>query len=155
MIYILDSSMLIDLFRNYYLDRFPSLWVLFDRLVNDGKGVSVREVFNEVKDRKDRLSEWSHRNHDFFRLPSEEELMFVSEIFRVKHFQSMIREQERLQGKPVADPFIIAYAKCNGGCVVTQEAAKPNSSKMPVVCTRYKIPCMSLEEFMKNENWTF
>jgi len=33
----------------------------------------------------------------------------------------MIRKQERLKGKPVADPFVIARAKISGACVVTQE----------------------------------
>jgi len=115
----------------------------------------VREVYNEIKDRKDRLAEWAHRSQDFFQIPTEDEMQFVAQIFRFSHFQAMIREKERLQGKPVADPFVIAYAGCHNGCVVTQEAHRPNASRIPNVCEHFGIQCICLEEFMKKENWTF
>ncbi|GAH81232.1 unnamed protein product, partial [marine sediment metagenome] len=34
MIYVFDSDTLIDLFRHYYLERFPTLWQNFDNLVS-------------------------------------------------------------------------------------------------------------------------
>jgi hypothetical protein len=37
----------------------------------------------------------------------DEEMEFVVEIFKVKHFQSLIRKKEQLEGTPVADPFVI------------------------------------------------
>lgn len=72
------------------------------------------------------------------------------------HFQALIRQKERLQGKPVADPFVIAKAwTMENGCVVTQEVKKPNAAKIPNVCEHFGIPCLNLEAFMENEKWRF
>jgi len=84
-----------------------------------------------------------------------EELKFVGKIFQVRHFQAMIRKQERLKGKPVADPFVIARAKISGACVVTQEKKTENAAKIPNVCNHFGIRWTNLEGFMKEENWKF
>jgi len=67
----------------------------------------------------------------------------------------MIRKQERLKGKPVADPFVIARAKILDACVVTQEKNTENAAKIPNVCDHFGIDCINLEGFMKKESWTF
>ena len=79
----------------------------------------------------------------------------VAEIFKVTHYQAMIRKKERLKGKPVADPFVIAKAKVCNGWVVTREKWKENSAQIPNVCEHFGVPCMNLEGFMKKEGWTF
>lgn len=155
MIYVFDSSTLIRLFKNFYPKSFPSLWEKFAQVVNSGNIISVREVFIEIEDYDDRLSEWAKRNRAFFQQPSKDELVFVADIFKVTHFQSMVRTQERLQGKPVADPFVIAKAKILKGCVVAEESKKPNSSRIPNVREYFDINCLNLEGFMERENWTF
>lgn len=58
MIYVFDSSTLIDLFRYYYPSRFPSLWDKFAEAVTTQTIISVREVKNEIGQRDDRLSQW-------------------------------------------------------------------------------------------------
>lgn len=155
MIYVLDSDALINLFRHFYLNRFPSLWDKFDRLVMEETIISVREVYNEIGGHEDRLSQWAKEKQSFFQRPSAEELEFVAEIFKVTHFQALIREKERLQGKPVADPFVIARAKILNGCAITQEKKKPNAAKIPNVCEHFGIDCSNLEGFMEREDWTF
>lgn len=155
MIYVFDSDALIDLFRHFYLNRFPSLWERFDRLVENGSIISVREVFKEIERRGDRLSQWAKNNRDFFQQSSPEQLHFVVEIFKVPHFQYLISEKARLQGKPVADPFVIAGAQSLKGCVITQELEKPNAAKIPNVCQHFDIAYSNLEGFMESEDWTF
>jgi len=155
MIYVFDSDALIDLFRHFYLKRFPSLWDKFDQLVNEETIISVREVNNEISGHEDRLSLWVKKNPHLFQQPSRDELEFVAEIFKVPHFQSLIREKERLQGKPVADPFVIAKAKVHKGCVITQESKKQNAARIPNACEHFGIDCTNLEGFMERENWTF
>jgi len=154
--YVFDSDSLINLFRHYYPGRFPSLWEKFHALFTAGKLISVREVFNEIGSSEDSLAIWSkEKKKTLFTEPSIEELEFVGEIFKVQHFQAMIRKQERLKGKPVADPFVIARAKITGACVVTQEKKTKNAAKIPNVCDHFGIPCINLEGFMEKENWTF
>jgi hypothetical protein len=154
--YVFDSDSLINLFRHYYPERFPTLWEKFDALVSGGKLVSVREVFNEIGSSGDSLAIWAkEQKNKLFLESTSEELKFVGEIFRVRHFQAMIRKQERLKGKPVADPFVIARAKISGACVVTQEKKTENAAKISNVCNHFGIPCINLEGFMEKENWIF
>lgn len=156
MIYVFDSGPLIDLFKHYYPDRFPSLWENFNALVLERRIISVREVRNELEGHGDRLSDWVKDHHEFFLTPTTDEFNFVNEIFKITHFQMLIRKKERLNGKPVADPFVIAKVKMQEeGCVVTQEIYKPHAARIPNVCEHFDIPCMNLEAFMENENWRF
>ncbi len=156
MIYVFDSSPLIVLFRHIYPDRFPSLWENFDALVSEQRIISVREVRNELGGHGDRLSDWVKGHREVFPTPTTDQLNFVAEIFQVSHFQMLVRKKERLQGKPVADPFVIAKAQAlEEGCVVTQEVKKPNAARIPNVCEHFDIPCLNLEAFMENENWRF
>ena len=155
MIYVFDSSPLIVLFRHYYPERFPSLWEKFDSMISSQQIISVREVSNELEGQEDRLSAWTGNNKEFFCMPTTGELNFVAEIFRIQHFQALIRRKEQLAGKPVADPFVIAKAKVGWHCLVTQENFKENAAKIPNICNHFNIPYVDLETFMKNENWTF
>ncbi len=157
MIYVFDSSPFITLFRHYYPERFPTLWKKFERLVKGRNITSTREVYNEIErfGGEDRLAQWAKNNRSLFTEPVREELLFIADIFGVNHFQAMIRKKERLQGWPVADPFVVAKAKVARGRVVTQERYKKNSPNLPNVCEYFKIPWLDLEEFMKKENWRF
>lgn len=155
--YVFDTGPLIDLFNHYYPDRFPTLWENFESLVSNEKIVSVREVANEIESyhEEDRLVEWAKKNRKFFSQPTKDELLMVADIFRVTHYQAMIRKKERLKGKPVADPFVIAKAKACNGWVVTREKWKENSAQIPNVCEHFGIPWTNLEGFMQKEGWTF
>jgi len=156
MIYVFDSNSLIDLFKHYYPSRFLSLWEKFNALVRTEHIVSVREVSNEIMQRDDRLSDWTKRNKAIFSIPSVDELRIVTDIFRKKHFQANIRKKERLQGKAVADPFVIAKAKtAEGGFVVTQEIFRKNAAKIPNICKAFNVPYLNLEGFMGKEGWEF
>ena len=155
MIYILDSNVLITLFKNFYRSVFPSLWQKFDAYVIAGQIISVREVLNEIEVRDDQLSKWAKQNRKIFSQPSPEELVFITEIFKVPNFQNLVRAEERLKGKPVADPFVISKAKIIKGCVVSDEKIKPNAAKIPNICEHFGVEHLNLEAFMKTENWTF
>jgi hypothetical protein len=126
-------------------------------MIKDGKIISVREVANEINSygNEDRLIEWARTHKELFLKPDREELLFVTEIFKIDHFQTLVRKKERLQGKPVADPFIISKAKILNGIVVTQEQWKENSPKLPNACEYFELDCINLENFMENEDWTF
>ena len=51
--YVFDSSPLIDLFKHYYPQQFPSLWEKFHTLVSNEEIISAREVYNEINSRED------------------------------------------------------------------------------------------------------
>jgi len=132
------------------------LWEKFDALVDEERLVSVREVFNEISSTEDSLATWAKEQKDkLFSASTPEELKFVSKIFQVDHFQAMIRKQEILQGKPVADPFVIARAKISDACVITEEKNTANAARIPNVCDHFGISCDNLKGFMEKENWIF
>lgn len=154
--YVFDSGPLIWMFRYYYPERFPSLWSQFDSLIQDQVIVSVKEVSRELDGQDDLLADWVKSNANVFQPPTASEFSIVSDVFKIPHFQGLIRKQERLQGKPVADPFVIAKAGCiEDGCVVTTEKWKENASQIPNVCDHFGIPYMNLEQFMEEEDWKF
>ncbi len=82
-------------------------------------------------------------------------MLFISQIFSVQHFQNLVGKKQRLKGTPVADPFIIACAKIKNGCVITEEAFKPNAAKIPNICKYFNVDCTNVEGLMQREGWRF
>lgn len=155
--YVFDNGSLIILFNFYYESRFPTLWKHYYESIDKGQIISVREVAREIDTYQgdSRLKEWAKEYSSFFEEPTTEELLFIEDIFKVAHFQDLISKKSRLQGKPVADPFVIAKARQISGCVVTQELFKENAAKIPNVCNHFNIPYTNLEGFMEKEGWEF
>ena len=156
MTYVFDTSAFSALFKNYYRDQFPTLWTLFDDLVDNGDLISTREAGRELAGfNNPDLQSWYKTNKDIFHTPTPAEGMVVSKIYQVPHFQQNIERKKLYKGGLNADPFLIAKASVIGGTVVTVEKYKENATKIPNICKHFKVDCMSLEEFMKAESWTF
>lgn len=156
MSYCFDNSPLSVLFKNYYRARFPSLWAKFDQLTEGGDILSTREVLREINDGgPESLQEWAGKNGDIFATPTSAEASFVAEIFAVPHFQQNIEQRKLLRGGKNADPFVIARARIVECPVVTMERLVPNAARIPNICEHFGIQCLSLEEFMAAEGWTF
>jgi len=156
MIYVFDTSSFIVL-GHYFPVHFPTFWQRFEAAVTNGLVVSTREVRRELdrQEAREHLREWIKNHKEVFCTPSPAETLFVRDIFSVSHFQQMISLKQRLQGKPIADPFVIAAAKVRDGCVVTEEKGKDNAAKIPNVCDHFSIPWTNLEGFLAREEWSF
>jgi hypothetical protein len=154
--YVFDTSSL-RVLRNYYPHRFLHLWEHVEAAVASGVVKSVRECRRELLEQVTEkwLVDWVKRNTQIFLPPTPAETAFVARIFAVPHFQALVSEKQRLQGKPVADPFVIACAASREWSVVTQEQHKPHASKIPNVCEHFGVRCTDLEGFMRENNWTF
>lgn len=156
MIYVFDTSSIRSL-QHFYPSVFKTIWGGLAGLVQQQNLISTREVWNELVQQNisaDVLA-WAKQNKQIFTTPNATELQFVAQIFQIQHFQSLIGEQQRLKGTPVADPFVIACAKIKGGTVVTEEQLKPNAAKIPNVCAHFNVPCIDLERFMQQQKWIF
>lgn len=165
MIYVFDTSSLRSL-QHFYPRVFKSIWNGLDALVEQQTLISTREVFNELERQAvtAEVLQWAKERKHIFATPTNAELQFVAEIFKIEHFQALIGTQQRLKGTPVADPFVIACARIKQGTVVTEEGwrrdappltLKLNAAKIPNVCDYFKIPCIDLEEFMHQQGWMF
>lgn len=155
MIYVFDTSPLIDLFRHYYKKRFPSLWEKFNALIEGKRIVSTLENYREIEIQDDLLFQWVETHKDIFQPLSRDEALFVSKIYSIPHFHYNIDQKKLYKGGLHADPFVIAKAANLKGTVVTCEKHKPNGAKIPNICEHFDIPCLDLEMFMEQENWTF
>ena len=156
MIYVFDTSSLSAL-KHFYPVIFKSIWSGLDNLVQQQKLISTREVWNEIGrgDSDQHTNEWLKTRKEIFTTPSAAELQFVAQIFQIPHFQGLIGQKQRLTGTPVADPFVIACAKVKGGTVVTEEQFKREAAKIPNVCQHFNVPCIDLEDFMRQQGWSF
>ena len=156
MSYVFDTSPLSALFKNYYRKPFRSLWERFDDLVHGGAIVSTREVLREIEDGPlENLLSWAKDHPSIFAIPTAAEGAFIAKIYNVPHFQQNIEQRKLLKGGTHADAFVVAKAAVEGYSVVTVEKMKPQSVKIPNICAHFKVPCLSLEDFMDKEGWEF
>jgi pseudouridine-5'-phosphate glycosidase len=155
-VYVLDTSAFIVV-GHYFPDRFPSFWAHLAEVEAAGRLTSVSEVAKELDNMSTRehLARWLEAHPALFPTPSSAEMDFVARIFGVTEFQALVKEKDRLKGSPVADPFVIARAATIGGCVVTEERARPNIVRIPTVCAHFGIDCVDIEGLMRREGWQY
>lgn len=156
MIYVFDTGSFSKL-KHYFPGVFATLWSGLDGMVKAGSLLSTKEVKRELQNGSPdpHVDAWIKENSHIFTTPTGQELQIVASILSISHFQSIIGEQQRLKGTPVADPFVIAAAKARAGTVVTEEIYKPHSAKIPNICEHLNVPCTNLEGFMALQGWTF
>lgn len=150
--YIVDTNSFLVL-GHYYPDNFPSIWSHIDALVKDEKLFSVKEAKRELENNfhTDHLEQWVKNNSKIFAAPSVEEMIIVSDIFTNPTFRDLIKRNNLLKGRPVADPFIVAAAKHRGGSVITEEKYKRNAARIPNVCDKFDVPCINIQDFLQSE----
>lgn len=153
--YVIDTSVVSALHKNYYREHFPSLWKNFDEMVNSGLITSTREAFRELEDFGGDSFDWAKANEKIFTIPDAAEGAMVVKIYSVPHFQANMEKQKLLKGGRNADPFLIARAAVLGATVLTMEQLKENSAKIPSICKYFNIGCVDLRGFMVKEGWTF
>lgn len=157
MIFIFDTNSLSNILNHYYANHFPSFWERFDQMIKSKSLLSVREVYNELKNRfeEDKIERIMNENSEFFTNPTVDELNFITQIYSVRHFQQNLDKKKILSGGFFADPFVIAKAWKVNASVVTEEENKPNAARIPNICDYFNIPCIKLEGFLTENDWTF
>jgi len=149
--YCLDTSALIDLNRQYPCDVFRSLWEDLEQLISACRVVAPQEVFEELCPKDDALLAWAKKHKYLFVELTEQQAQIVTDI--LKKFPTLIDPTKTIAD---ADPFVIAVARWGQCAVVTSE--RPGSSnrpKIPDVCNYYRIRCISLVEFFREQRWEY
>jgi hypothetical protein len=156
MICVFDTSSFVVL-ENFYPDHFASFWKDFDAFAKSGQLVSVSEVLKELdrKNTRQFVLDWVNARAELFQVPSAAEGAFVRGIFAVPVFQALVKQKNRLQGTPVADPWVIARAAVAGGCVVTEESPIPGKVRIPGVCAHFKVASKDIEGLMRDKGWKY
>ena len=159
-VYIIDTSSLFELNKNNPMDIYYSPWKKLDGLINSGRLFAPREVFDEIDQFDDTLTDWARKNHKMFIEPTEEQVEIVREI--LKAYPSFLKNGKRF----AADPWVIALAVEMirnpqktlievKRIVVTEEKIRGNRIKIPYVCQEYKITAIDILDMFRNEGWKF
>ena len=164
MVYVLDTNTISTIFRFYYRNVFVSFWSLFDRLLDDGVAISVKQVRAELDRRSDTaiaVRHLLHRNAGFFADNTRDELSAVGEF--VNHpslataASGWISIDDPDEPTP-ADPYLVAKAMLVSGpaAVVTQERQAAHlTARIPYVCQQLGVRCLDLEGMLTELGWRF
>jgi hypothetical protein len=137
--YWLDADVLIQAKNTYYSFAIARpFWDFIDAQMKVGTVRSSIKVYGEImsyEDKEDPLVHWAkaRRASGLFCIPDkdvQETLRKVADHVANKYTEKPIKVGEFLKG---ADPWIIAHAKCDGGGVVTHEARRDVTAKIPKV----------------------
>lgn len=109
----------------------------------------------ERRFKKTTVNQLANHNGDFFGNPAVDEMEFVREIYKVRHFRQNLDRKKLLQGGYFADPFVIAKAKIKVAVVVTEEELRNNGARIPNICRHFGVQCKNLEGFLTAEDWKF
>lgn len=150
MAYSLDSSGILDLFRYYPPDVFPSIWAQMESAAAAGIVLAIDEVYRELEKKDDTAFQW---------LKARRTMVVALDTEIQKRVATILAAHPRLidtrKNRSSGDPFVIGLAQARGFSVVTGERpsgviAKPN---IPDVCSALSVPCMNVLEMFRKQGW--
>ena len=139
--------------RSYPPDILPPLWEKISDLIEKKIIISPFDVYQEIEKKEgDKLYQWcKERNEMFYEIDEYQDQ--ISQI--MTNYPRLV---DTKKGKSGADPMVIALAKYHGPsmCVVTEEkGGSDKSPKIPSVCEKENIRCLTLLEMIRDQKWTF
>lgn len=148
--YSIDSSGVLDLFRYYPPDVFPTIWAQLDGASRSGNIFAIDEVYRELEKKDDAAFQWLKARLGMIVAIDTQIQESVTKILAA-HGRLVDTRRNRSSG----DPFVIALAQARSMSVVTGERAsgviaKPN---IPDVCAVLRIPCINVLTMFRNEGW--
>ena len=163
MLYLLDANVLIDANRDYYpIERVPEFWEWLTNMGTKGLVKIPIEMFEELKEGDDNLSEWikDSDNKSALLLDEEVDVSLVSSVTDKGYANDLTDDEVDKIGR---DPFLIAYALSDNDrrCLVTTETSKPNRQRanrhVPDVSNSLGVNWCGTFEFVRNldfrTNW--
>src|SRR3954453_327361 len=125
----------------------PSVWDLVEAAIDDGRVTVPREVYREVVDQEDEISDLLKRHKDAVVEPSREVQIGAGQL---EHQFPKPGLRDR------ADPFVMDEAEMREFAVVTYEGitfsgapARGADKKLPALCGRLSISCTTLPQALR------
>jgi hypothetical protein len=168
-LYVVDTSFLIEVHKRYPEKTLPGIWNDLEALIREGRIVAPEYVKSEINRQDDDLKDWVNDHYEMFENISPELLattgIVVNRFTRTAHAMSLKPDH--------ADPFVIGLAMKLGTqarfeprtiVVVAEEKSKlaenadlrdAEIEKIPDVCRKFGIPCLSHLEMFKREGFRF
>jgi uncharacterized protein DUF4411 len=160
MLYLLDANVLIDAARDYYsMEMVPEFW---DWLLYQGEIQTAKvpvEIYEEVTESDDELSEWLTRDAVRIALLLGEDVdpALVSRAVCDGYAPDLADDEVLRLGR---DPFLVGYAlvAADRRCIVTTERSKPSRVRanrhLPDVCDTFGIAVCHTFEFTRSLGFT-
>lgn len=168
-LYVVDTSFLIEVHKRYPEKMLPGIWKDIEALIHDGRIVAPEYVKSEINRQDDDLKGWVNNHSGMFVGIGPELLMTTGVV--VNRFK---RTAQASSQKPDhADPFVIGLAmklakqsrfEPRTVVVVAEEKSKLTGNpglrdaeieKIPDVCEKLGIPCLSHLAMFKREGFRF
>lgn len=156
--YSSDTSFFMDWQARYYpLDVFASLAEKIDGMIvtkSCGAVLLVKEEIDSVG--TPGLRAWA-KSHSGLFVPMTPEIQLEGAAIEAK-YPDLMDPKAAYQS---ADAYVIAFAKLNGGMVVSQETSAqekrrpPKNYYIPDVCRDLGVACINLLGLMRREKWIF
>ena len=151
--YSFDTSGLLDGWRYYPPEVFPTLWDKIENLIDGGDACASDEVQRELKKKEgDKVFDWCKGQSKLF-IPLDPSIQrAVADV--LKQHPNLVATGGK---RSAADPFVIAVARIKKCAVVTGEVAsgKLNKPRIPDVCIALGIDCYTFLDVIKREGWSF
>ena len=168
-LYVVDTSFLIEIHKRYPERTLPGIWRDLDLLIREGRVVAPEYVKSEINRQDDELTSWVNRHDEMFEGISTELWattgVVVNAFPRTAHALSQRADH--------ADPFVVGLAmklvkqarfEPRSIAVVAEEKGKLAENpilrdneieKIPDVCQKLGIPCITHLEMFKREGFRF
>lgn len=155
MLYVLDTSALIDAWTKWYSpDILLSFWENIERLSESGDLTIPDAVLLELKPQDDDLYRWVHSRKEYICTQFTEDIQRL--VQKIANRYPNLRHAGT-PSKNLADPVVIAVAEHFNCAVVTHEKATGNLNgpKIPDVCRDMDIRVMQFHHLVREQNWQF
>ena len=148
MLYLLDANVLITAHNLYYsIDRVPEFWEWLSHVGSDGHIKVPIEVYEEITEGNDLLSDWARDddNRNALLLEGVVDATLVMTVVEHGYAPDLTDVEVEKIGR---DPFLIAYALAapDRRCVVTTEVSRPSRTRanrhIPDVCATLGVQCI-------------
>lgn len=161
--YSIDTSVFLDIWcpaeaGMFSREKLPELWSHIEKLVDDGKILASKEVFDELESNASSdLQDWLKKHKSMFVFDKEQ---VAKAEGLINGFYNQYKRGYKPEIGDAADPFVVATAMAHGAVVFTQEHTQPhhtpsevNTPKIPTVCTQYGVECVNIEKFIEREGF--
>ena len=155
--YLLDTNVFINAKSFYYqFDFHPGFWDWLLISNSEGRVFSIREVYDEILKGEDKLVEWARKNKNLF-LDNSPDLVPHLRLISEYVLQEGFNANDIRDFISAADYYLIGHAMAKSFKVVTHEVPRSKGAKIkiPQVCDKFDIECMTPYKMLSLENPRF
>src|SRR5208283_1458123 len=168
-LYVADTSFLIEIHKRYPERTLPGIWRDLDALIHEGRVVAPEYVRTEINRQDDDLTGWVNRHGKIFEDTSAELWattgIVVNRFPRTAHALSQRADHAdpfviglamRMEKQARLEPRTIVVVAEEKGKLVENPILRDNEiEKIPDVCQKLGIPCITHLEMFKREGFRF